>query len=557
MADPAELQMARINEQLAELQDMLRSMAQRMEARQAEAHSEISRLRTRLLDSLSPAILRRADCLAGLERRLAVLERGVGREQAECVKVMEAVLATVERSGAAANAVCQQFSGRSLSSSPAAAVAATAAALGWEGEQRLQRIGQLPPLPMTSHHWSGSWARQPEKDQPDLQWQRPYEAGAQLHRQLSSHPGLQGTQLQHHESPSQGNGRLAHIDPLPTQVSPESCSVPSPDANLSHGVDRVTSPLPEAEDQGLEDGVFMAMQAAEPAVSREDSSGRVASSGFDHAGPPLTQTRVSELEAAFAKDSGQSGAAMMLHLSKFRGVWDAPAAQVAPDQPSDDLGQLDTKQSATDAAGATKPEQHIPAVHHSAQVQPKAENARDAQSDEITAVQNQCEHAVSETNEVVHAKPDRPDADQPRLGSDVSDSDQPTATQNEATQVQPHNEHRVGDAGENNVHEQQQVQQASMSKEEHEERPQQSPIAKAARPATPSSSSSPSSSSPEPEAARPVIAAAAAAAAAAAQLCGMVLGLWGACLCCGASWQVRQGIGCSSSGSSSSSPANT
>ncbi|CAE8590587.1 unnamed protein product [Polarella glacialis] len=130
------LRMARIKEQLAELQEMVHSNVQRMDAQQQEAASEIARLRERLLDSLTPAALRRADRLAKLAGRLEVLERGVGQEQAEVVRVMEAVLSTVEKNGAAANTMCQRLSG---GRSPAAAVASTAAALAMGSLHSWQR----------------------------------------------------------------------------------------------------------------------------------------------------------------------------------------------------------------------------------------------------------------------------------------------------------------------------------------------------------------------------------------------------------------------------------
>lgn len=109
--EPAALRMARINEDIAELQDMLEMTIRDMDAQQAEAALELQRMRARLLDGLCPSKLRRSERLKGLARRLAMLEQNVGREQAECVKVMEAVLATVERNGAVAEAVCQHLSG--------------------------------------------------------------------------------------------------------------------------------------------------------------------------------------------------------------------------------------------------------------------------------------------------------------------------------------------------------------------------------------------------------------------------------------------------------------
>eukprot|EP00439_Symbiodinium_sp_Y106_P070148 s4231_g12.t1 len=88
--EPTALRIARINEQLAEIQALMQVTIHKLDSQQADSAMVLQRLRSRLLDSL---------------KRLAALERNVGREQAECVKVMEAVLTTVERNGQVAEAV--------------------------------------------------------------------------------------------------------------------------------------------------------------------------------------------------------------------------------------------------------------------------------------------------------------------------------------------------------------------------------------------------------------------------------------------------------------------
>ena len=74
--EPAALRMARINEDIAELQDMLEMTIRDMDAQQAEAALELQRMRARLLDGLCPSKLRRSERLKGLARRLAMLEHG-------------------------------------------------------------------------------------------------------------------------------------------------------------------------------------------------------------------------------------------------------------------------------------------------------------------------------------------------------------------------------------------------------------------------------------------------------------------------------------------------
>ncbi|CAJ1362929.1 unnamed protein product [Effrenium voratum] len=110
--EPAALRIARINEQLAELQELLEVTMQHMDSQQAEAAGALQQLRARVLETLCPQRLLQAQRLRKLAQRLARLERNVGREQAECVKVMEAVLATVERNGAVAEAVCHSLGAR-------------------------------------------------------------------------------------------------------------------------------------------------------------------------------------------------------------------------------------------------------------------------------------------------------------------------------------------------------------------------------------------------------------------------------------------------------------
>eukprot|EP00435_Cladocopium_sp_Y103_P050064 s1288_g15.t1 len=110
--EPVALRIARINEDLAELQDMLEVAMRDLDSQQAEAALELQRLRVRLLDGLCPAKLRQSERVKRLAKRLARLELNVGREQTECVRVMEAVLSTVERNGAVAEAVCQHLGTR-------------------------------------------------------------------------------------------------------------------------------------------------------------------------------------------------------------------------------------------------------------------------------------------------------------------------------------------------------------------------------------------------------------------------------------------------------------
>lgn len=110
--EPVALRIARINEDLAELQDMLEVAMRDMDSQQAEAALELQRLRARLLDGLCPVKLRQSERVKRLAKRLARLEQNVGREQTECVRVMEAVLSTVERNGAVAEAVCQHLGTR-------------------------------------------------------------------------------------------------------------------------------------------------------------------------------------------------------------------------------------------------------------------------------------------------------------------------------------------------------------------------------------------------------------------------------------------------------------
>lgn len=110
--EPVALRIARINEDLSELQDMLEVAMRDMDSQQAEAALELQRLRARLLDGLCPAKLRQSERVKRLAKRLARLEQNVGREQTECVRVMEAVLSTVERNGAVAEAVCQHLGTR-------------------------------------------------------------------------------------------------------------------------------------------------------------------------------------------------------------------------------------------------------------------------------------------------------------------------------------------------------------------------------------------------------------------------------------------------------------
>jgi len=110
--EPIALRIARINEDLGELQDALEVAMRDMDSQQAEAALQLQRLRARLLDGLCPAKFRQSERVKRLAKRLARLEQNVGREQAECVRVMEAVLATVERNGAVAEAVCEHLGAR-------------------------------------------------------------------------------------------------------------------------------------------------------------------------------------------------------------------------------------------------------------------------------------------------------------------------------------------------------------------------------------------------------------------------------------------------------------
>eukprot|EP00931_Biecheleriopsis_adriatica_P031646 TRINITY_DN18526_c0_g1_i2.p1 TRINITY_DN18526_c0_g1~~TRINITY_DN18526_c0_g1_i2.p1 ORF type:complete len:578 (+),score=144.20 TRINITY_DN18526_c0_g1_i2:89-1822(+) len=346
--DPMPLRMARIQEQLAELQDMLTSSVQRVEAQQTEAATELEHLRARLLDALSPVTLRRTDRLKRLAMRLEALERGVGREQAECVKVMEAVLATVERNGKAASAVCQHLAGSSFGASPAAAVAAAAVSAS---------SGNKAPYWQEYH-----------KRPVDL-WQRPESAPF---------------------------GRRDRFEEVPVQSLLQDSAAFAGEKSTEDLAEIQVSSRPVHEssfdiDPGFEATVVSAMEMAEEAVARE--AGRLAkpsatpeaedcrhpqqltTSATASSAPggerlELTETNVAELAA-----ESDRGSDMLLQLSRFRSMWEQPEPQPA-DQPTlqAQRGSMPTasEQRAAPQAATLASEQRAASQEASAPPEPQA-----------------------------------------------------------------------------------------------------------------------------------------------------------------------------------------
>jgi len=88
--------MVRVREEVTDLRNQLDERLRKLGEQQDEAEAEIELLRVRLLDVLTPDMLRRSERVSRLKERLELLRRGVGSEQAECVKVLSALLSRME-----------------------------------------------------------------------------------------------------------------------------------------------------------------------------------------------------------------------------------------------------------------------------------------------------------------------------------------------------------------------------------------------------------------------------------------------------------------------------
>ncbi|CAE7449584.1 unnamed protein product [Symbiodinium natans] len=242
--EPTALRIARINEDLAELQMLMESTVFKLDDQQACTALMLQRLRSRLLDSLCPQKLRKTERLKKLAKRLAALEHDVGREQAECVKAMEAVLATVEKNGQVAEAVCRHLGSRKHAVLPQDM---TAACPGAPFASSPSLVGQLGRILGT----------------------------ARVHDEEGHHHGL----------PNGAASASAALEAVPAQVDIAPVSVP---VARQHEADLLE------EAAGL-----LRNEMAEP-----------------------DQATVSSLGDNSAE--GGLDAQLMLYMSRFRSVWDAP-----------------------------------------------------------------------------------------------------------------------------------------------------------------------------------------------------------------------------------------
>jgi len=88
--------MEHMHEEVANLRNQLDEQLRKLGEQQDQAEAEIEELRVRLLDILTPDMLRRSERVGRLRQRLELLRNGVGSEQAECVKVLSALLSRME-----------------------------------------------------------------------------------------------------------------------------------------------------------------------------------------------------------------------------------------------------------------------------------------------------------------------------------------------------------------------------------------------------------------------------------------------------------------------------
>jgi len=88
--------MEHMHEEVANLRKQLDEQLRKSGEQQDQAEAQIEELRVRLLDILTPDMLRRSERVGRLRQRLELLRNGVGSEQADCVKVLSALLSRME-----------------------------------------------------------------------------------------------------------------------------------------------------------------------------------------------------------------------------------------------------------------------------------------------------------------------------------------------------------------------------------------------------------------------------------------------------------------------------
>mmetsp|Transcript_30933 Transcript_30933/g.59745 ORF Transcript_30933/g.59745 Transcript_30933/m.59745 type:complete len:445 (-) Transcript_30933:1252-2586(-) len=88
--------MVHVREEVTDLRNQLDENLRKLGEQQDQAEAKIEELRVRLLDILTPDMLKRSKRVGRLRERLELLRHGVGSEQAECVRVLSAVLSRME-----------------------------------------------------------------------------------------------------------------------------------------------------------------------------------------------------------------------------------------------------------------------------------------------------------------------------------------------------------------------------------------------------------------------------------------------------------------------------